>query len=241
MPANWTLIEADENQLEAYIAYPASDGPHPAVIVVQEIWGVNAYIQSVANKLAAQGFVAIAPALFHREGPGTIGLFEETDTAFDRLSRLKDDEILGDLQATVKFLQHLPNVRPERIGIIGFCVGGRIAYSAAANLESLKAAVDFYGGRCFVAFGDGPTPFEQTADIRVPLLGLFGADDQNPSPEDVLRFKNELEFHDKTFEFHSYPGAGHGFNCEERTTYRREAALHAWGKTIDWLTQYLQN
>ena len=116
MPANWTLVEADGDEMEAYMAYPASEGPHPAVIVVQEIWGVNAYIQSVANKLAAQGFVAIAPALFHREGPGTLGLFEETELAFDRLGRLKDEEILTDLRSTVHFLRELPNVRTDRIG-----------------------------------------------------------------------------------------------------------------------------
>lgn len=241
MPANWTMIEADGDEMEAYMAYPASDGPHPAVIVVQEIWGVNAYIQSVANKLAAQGFLAIAPALFHREGPGTLGLFEETETAFDRPSRFTDEQILVDLRSTVHFLQELPNVRTDRIGIIGFCVGGRIAYSAAATLEPLAAAVDFYGGRCFVAFGEGPTPFEQTANIRVPLLGLFGDDDQNPSSDDVRKMRRELERHGKTFEFYSYPGAGHGFNCEERPTYRREAALHAWGKAVDWLNRYLQS
>ena len=241
MPANWTTIERDGNEMEAYMAYPASDGPYPAVIVAQEIWGVNAYIQSVANKLAAQGFLAIVPALFHREGPWTLGLFEETELAFERLGRLKDEDILGDLRAAVHFLQELPNVRTDRIGIIGFCVGGRIAYSAAANVEPLAAAVNFYGGRCFVAFGEGPTPFDQTANIRVPLLGLFGGDDQNPSPDDVQQMRRELEKHGKTYEFHSYPGAGHGFNCEERPTYRREAALHAWGKAIEWFDRYLKD
>lgn len=241
MPANWTMFESDGEEMEAYIAYPASEGPHPAVIVAQEIWGVNAYIQSVANKLAAQGFVAIAPALFHREGPGTVGLFEETELAFDRLSRLTDEEILVDLRSTVHFLQELPNVTTDAIGIIGFCVGGRIAYLAAANLEPLGAAVNFYGGRCFVALGEGPTPFEQTANIHVPLLGLFGDDDQNPSSDDVQKMRRELERTGKTYEFHSYPGAGHGFNCEERPTYRREAALHAWGKTLDWLNQHLRS
>ena len=241
MPANWTTIVTDGEEMEAYVAYPASDGPHPAVIVSQEIWGVNAYIQSVANKLAAQGYLAIAPALFHREGPGTLGLFEETDVAFERLGRLTDDQILADLRATVGFLGEQANVDSSHIGIIGFCVGGRIAYLAAANLEPLAAAVNFYGGRCFVAFGDGQTPFEQTANIRVPLLGLFGKDDPNPSPEDVEKMRLELERHGKTFEFHSYEGAGHGFNCEERPTYRRDSAMDAWGKALGWLGQYLRD
>jgi carboxymethylenebutenolidase len=226
--------------MEAYVASPASDGPHPTVIVVQEIWGVNAYIQSIANRLASNGYVAVAPVLFHREGPGTLGLFEETELAFARLGRLRDDQILEDLHATAGFLQARPDVNGERIGIVGFCVGGRIAYLAAANIQELTAAVDFYGGRCFDSFGDGPTPFDQTASIRVPLLGLFGDDDQNPTPADVARIAAELTRHGKTYEFHAYPGAGHAFNCEERPTYRRESALHAWGKALEWFERFLK-
>ena len=240
MPAKWTTATTDGEDMEVYVASPPSDGPHPAVIVVQEIWGVNAYIQSVANKLAAQGYLAIAPALFHREGPGTLGLFDETDLAFERLGRLRDDQILTDLRSTVRYLQGQPDVTPDRIGIVGFCIGGRISYLAAANIAELTAAVDFYGGRSFVAFGDGPTPFEQTANIQVPLLGLFGEDDQDPSPADVERMRDELERHKKVFEFHTYPGAGHAFNCEERPTYRRESAIHAWSTALDWFAQHLK-
>jgi carboxymethylenebutenolidase len=240
MPAAWTTLTVDDQPMEAYRASPAADGPHPAVIVVQEIWGVNAYIQSVANKLAREGYVAVAPALFHREGPGTLGLFEETELAFGRLGRLTDANILSDLESTVRYLQDQPSVN-DRIGIIGFCVGGRIAYLAAANLPELTTAVDFYGGRAFVALGDGPSPFDQTANIRVPLLGLFGEDDPNPSPEDVAKIRSELDRHGKTYEFHTYPGAGHGFNCEERPTYRRDSALHAWGTAIDWFAKHLKD
>ncbi len=239
MPAQWIDIRVGNDSMETYIAYPPDDAKHPAVIVAQEIWGVNAYIQSITNRLAREGYVAIAPALFHREGPGTIGLFEETDIAFERLGRLRDDQLLEDLRAVESFLQDQSNVVRDSIGIVGFCVGGRISYLAAANLEHLSAAVDFYGGRCFVPFGESPTPFDQTQDIRVPLLGLFGEDDQNPSPEDVARMREELERCAKDFEFHSYAGAGHGFNCEERPTYRREASLDAWARTLDWFERYL--
>jgi carboxymethylenebutenolidase len=239
MPAHWTSVTSDGNPMEAYVASPEGDGPHPAVIVVQEIWGVNAYIQSVANKLAAQGYVAIAPALFHREGPGTLGLFHETELAFERLGRLTDANILTDLAATVAYVQGQPNVN-DKLGIVGFCVGGRISYLAAANIPQLTTAVDFYGGRTFVAFGDTPAPFDQTANIRVPILGLFGEDDPNPSPEDVAKIRSELDRHGMTYEFHTYPGAGHGFNCEERPTYRRDSAIHAWGTAIDWFATHLK-
>ena len=226
--------------MEAYVAVPAGDGLHPAVIVSQEIWGVNAYIQSMANRLAANGYVGIAPALFHREGPGTVGLFEETELAFERLGRYRDDQILADLGATMGYLQGRGDVASDRVGIVGFCVGGRVAYMAAGAVEGIACAVDFYGGRCFVAFGDGASPFDRTADIAAPLLGLFGEDDQNPTPEDVAKLASALDQHGKTYEFHVYPGAGHGFNCEERPTYRREASLHAWGKALEWFERYLK-
>jgi len=88
--------------------------------------------------------------------------------------------------------------------------------------------------------GDGPTPFDLTKDISTPLLGLFGEDDPNPSPEDVAKFAAVLTEHGKTYEFHSYPGAGHGFNCEERSTYRRDASVHAWSKALEWFDRYLK-
>ena len=240
MPAEWTSVTVSGDEMEAYVATPAGDGPHPAVIVAQEIWGVNGYIESIANRLAAAGYVGIAPALFHREGPGTLGLFEEMGPALERLGRQRDDQILADVSASAAYLQAWDDVQTNRIGIVGFCVGGRTAYLAAANLDVVTCAVDFYGGFCFEHFGDGPTPFDQTANIGVPLLGLFGEDDGNPSPADVARMASELEKHGKTFEFHSYPGAGHAFNCEERPTYRRDAALHAWGKTLEWFERYLK-
>jgi len=240
MPAAWTKIAVDGDEMEAYVAVPTGDGPHPAVIVSQEIWGVNAYIQSMVNRLAANGYVGIAPALFHREGPGTVGLFEETELAFERLGRYRDAQILADLGATMGYLQGRGDVASERVGIVGFCVGGRVAYMAAGAVEGIACAVDFYGGRCFVAFGDGPSPFDRTADIAAPLLGLFGEDDQNPTPEDVAKLASALDQHGKTYEFHVYPGAGHGFNCEERPAYRREASLHAWGKALEWFERYLK-
>jgi carboxymethylenebutenolidase len=240
MPANWTTILVDGQPMEAYVASPAGDGPHPAVIIAQEIWGVNGYLQSMANRLAANGIVGVVPALFHREGPGIVGLFEETETAFERLGRYRDDEILADVRATQAYLQARDDVRSDRIGIMGFCVGGRISYMAAAAVDGLACAVDFYGGRTMVAMGDGPTPFDLTKDIKVPVLGLFGDDDPNPSSADVAKIAAALSEHGKTYEFHSYPGAGHGFNCEERPTYRRDASLHAWGKALEWFDKYLK-
>ena len=240
MPMSWVDLDVNGETMEAYLTRPDGPGPFPAVIVVQEIWGVNSHIQSVTGRLPAQGYVGISPALFHREGSYTLTLYEEMDASFANLGRLTDVNILADLRAVIAYLQSLPFVQSDRIGITGFCVGGRISYLAASNLPEIKAAVNFYGGRSLVAFGDGKSPVEQTANITAPILGLFGGDDGNPTPEDVATIEAELKKHSKEYEFHSYPGCGHGFHCDERSSYRREAAMDAWGKAVGWFDKYLK-
>jgi carboxymethylenebutenolidase len=140
----------------------------------------------------------------------------------------------------VRHVKGLPVVRPDRVGITGFCMGGRIAYLMAAVNSDLRAAVVFYGGNIMVPWGEGPTPFEQTEHIRCPVLGLFGEDDQNPSPADVAKLDAELTRLDKVHEFHSYPGAGHAFMNEGRPSYRQQAARDAWSRCIGWFDRHLR-
>jgi carboxymethylenebutenolidase len=171
----------------------------------------------------------------------TIGLYEEIQTAVARMNNCSDEGIVADVQAAVDYLKTQPCVDPERIGIVGFCFGGRVSYLSACAVSGLKAASVFYGGRILQPLNsDGPSPLEQTANCNVPILGLFGEEDQNPSPEDVATIAAELQKHGKTHQFHMYPGCGHGFHCDGRTSYRPEAALDAWGKTLAWFDQYLK-
>jgi carboxymethylenebutenolidase len=111
---------------------------------------------------------------------------------------------------------------------------------AVCNISDLSVSVVFYGGGIGVPLGDGPSPLEQTANIHCPVLGLFGEEDTNPSPEDVSEIDTELTKHGKTHEFHSYAGAGHGFHCEVRDSYRPEAATDAWAKAIAWFDKNLK-
>ena len=241
MPANWVDLSVGGETMEAYLTTPGTDGPHPAVVVIQEIWGVNSHLQSVADRLPSLGYVGIAPAMYHREGRMTIGLHEEFDTALSRMDNCTDANILADVRATVDYLQAQPFVQGNRIGIVGFCFGGRVSYLAACNLADLGASVVFYGGRTMITLGgDGPSPFEQTAGISCPVLGLFGEEDQNPTPADVAQIEAALQQHDKTYQFHMYPGCGHGFHCDARSSYRPEAAKDAWDKAIAWFDQYLK-
>jgi len=241
MPSSWVDMNVGGQTMEGYLTRPAAEGRHPAVVVIQEIWGVNSHIQYVTDRLPAQGYVGLAPALFHREGGMTIGLHEETDAAFAWMGNCTDANIVADVSAAVEYLKSQPFVDPDKIGIVGFCFGGRVAYLGAANVPDIKAAAVFYGGRILQPLGgDGPSPLEQTANISSPVLGLFGEDDQNPTPADVATIDAELTKHGKEHEFHMYPGCGHGFHCNARGSHRPESARDAWGKTIAWFDAHLK-
>ncbi len=240
MPSEWVDIDVGGQSMEGYLTKPTDAGPHPAVIVIQEIWGVNSHIQYVTDRLPSRGYVGLAPAMFHRQGKMIQGLHEEMDAALGWMGNCTDDEIVADVQAAVDFLKAQPNVQSDRIGIVGFCFGGRVSYLAACSVSGLGASVVFYGGRIMVSLGDGPTPLSRTSNINVPVLGLFGEEDQNPTPEDVATISGELTRNNKVHEFHMYPGCGHGFHCNARDSYRPEAARNAWGKAMDWFDQYLK-
>ena len=241
MPPRWVDIDVNGQTMEGYLAQPEADGRHPAVVVIQEIWGVNSHIQFLTDRFPAQGYVGLAPAMFHREGRMTMGLHEEMDAAVARMGRCTDDNIVADVRAAVEYLKGQPFVQPDRIGIVGFCYGGRVSYLAACNITDLKASVVYYGGRILAPLGsDGPSPLDQTSGISCPVLGLFGEDDANPTPADVATIAAELDKHGKTYEFHSYPGCGHGFNCNARTSYRPESARDAWSKAMAWFDTHLK-
>jgi carboxymethylenebutenolidase len=171
----------------------------------------------------------------------TLGLHEEMQSAIDRMGRCTDPNIIADVTAAVEYLKAQPFVQADRIGIVGFCFGGRVAYLAACNLSDIKASVVYYGGRILQPLGsEGPSPLDQTSNIGCPVLGLFGEEDANPTPADVATIEAELQKHGKSYEFHMYPGCGHGFHCDARASYRPEAARDAWGKTIAWFDQHLK-
>lgn len=241
MPASWVNMNVGRQTMEGYLTQPEAPGSYPAVIVVQEIWGVNSHIQAVTERLPAKGYVGLAPAMFHRQGLMTVGLHEEFPTALARLGECTDAGIVEDVQASVDYLKSQDFVRADRIGIVGFCFGGRVAYLAACTVSDLKASVVYYGGRILLPLGgSGPSPLEQTAKITAPVLGLFGAEDQNPTTSDVAKIEAELKRHRKAAEFHTYAGAGHGFHCEARPSYRPEAARDAWDRTLAWFDRYLK-
>jgi len=235
MASRWDTVDTADGRMRCYVSAPPGAGPHPAVVVIQHAGGVDDFIRSMSDRLAAEGFVAVAPDLYHREDPGS------SDDAMTRMGRLRDVNIVSDVNAAVAHAAGLADVSGDRIGITGFCMGGRVAYLMAASSPAIKASVVFYGGNIMVSWGQGPAPFELSSQTGCPLLGLFGEDDPNPNPADVAKIDAELTSLGKEHEFHSYPAAGHGFMNEARPSYREEAARDAWRRCVQWFGRYLKS
>ena len=233
MAGRWDNVTVDGAKMRCYVTIPAGGGPFAAIVVIQHAGGVDEFVQTMTDRIAEAGFVGIAPELYHRDDPSS------SDDALTRMSRLRDANIIADVNATVEHVKSMPEVKPDRIGITGFCMGGRVTYLMAARHPAFGAAVVFYGGNIMVPWGDGPPPFELSDRIGCPVLGLFGEEDGNPNPGDVAKIDAELTRLGKTHEFHSYPGAGHAFMSEGRPSYRAEAAADAWPKCVGWFKQHL--
>jgi carboxymethylenebutenolidase len=232
--SSWQQTESDNNPMRMHFGLPAGSPPFPAIIVIQHQGGVDQFMEQMTIRLGDAGYVAAAPDLYHRDGPDC------KDDIVTRRSRLGDRRIINDVNACVSFLQRHNSVDRNRIGMIGFCMGGRIVYLMAAANPAFKAAVAYYPGNTFRAWGrDLASPFERTAEIHCPFQGHFGDDDKNPSPEDRAKLDAELTQFNKPHEFFSYPGAGHGFMDNTKESYRRDADLASWPRTLDFLSRHL--
>jgi carboxymethylenebutenolidase len=215
--------------ISGYFARPLGLGPYPNVIVVHHMPGWDDATKAIAQKFAFYGYNAICPNLYHREGPG-----EPDDVAAVARAAggVPDDRFIGDMRGAMDYLRALPYSN-GKIGMIGFCSGGRQTYLAACRIAELDAAVDCWGGRV-IASTDQLTdrqpvaPIDYTAQMNCPLLGIFGNDDQSPTPEDVNKTEEDLKKHGKDYEFHRYDGAGHGFFAVDRPGYRPVQATEAW-------------
>jgi carboxymethylenebutenolidase len=235
-----TLHGAHGDMINAYFARPLGPGPHPAVILIHHLPGWDEWYREVTRKFAHHGYAALSPNLYCREGHGTP---EDVAAMVRGAGGVPDDQVVGDVAGALAYLRSLPYVN-ERVGVFGTCSGGRHAYLAACRVPGFATAVDCWGGRVVM----GPeeltpkqpaAPLDYTADLSCPLLGLFGADDRSPSPEQVARHEEELKKYGKVYEFHRYPGAGHGFFYYDRPNYRQEQAVDGWNKVFAFLGKYL--
>jgi carboxymethylenebutenolidase len=226
--------------IPAYLARPLGDGPYPGVVVIHHMPGYDASTKEITRTFAVHGYTALCPNLHHREAPGASPA--EASRAVREAGGVPDERCVGDVDAAARHLRDLPSSN-GRVGVIGYCSGGRQAYLVACTL-AFDAAADCYGGGV-VASADQLTerapvaPIDLTANLSCPLLGLFGAEDKRPSPADVAAIEAEIARHGKTHEFHTYPDAGHAFFSVDRPFYRVEAALDGWQRIWDFFGRYL--
>lgn len=231
----WEHLQVNGQAMDAFTARPETDGPFPAVVVAQHGYGVDTFVQEMTRQVAAAGYVGIAPDLYHRHGP------DASEDVRARVSRLRDAEVIADVNAAVAFLQRQNAVLADFIGVMGFCMGGRVVYLMAEVNRVFRAAISFYGGNTMVPWGEGPSPFDRLSDIGCPLLGFFGGKDTNPSPEDREKLDTELTRLGKAHRFHVYEGAGHGYmDFTNPSRYHAGAAKGSWPITLEFLAQHLQ-
>jgi carboxymethylenebutenolidase len=229
------------DQIDAYLARPFGGGPHPGVVVIHHMPGWDGPAKEITRRFAHHGFVAICPNLHFREGKATP---EENSASVRAAGGMPDDRTMGDVQGAIDYLRSLPYSN-DRVGIIGYCSGGRQAYLAACTLRGIDATVDCYGGGV-VAKPEELTPrqpkapIDFTKDMQGPLLGLFGIEDARPSPQDVATTEVALKQWRKAYEFHTYENAGHAFFAVDRPQYRVHAAVDGWKKILAWFDKHLR-
>jgi carboxymethylenebutenolidase len=231
-------LRTGEGEMKCHQAQPRGQGKFPAVIVIMEAFGLNDHIKDVTERIAAEGYVAVAPDLYYRESPNVVG-YNQLQEAIGLMQRLDADKVVVDLQSVITHLKTQTFVIGDRIGITGFCMGGTIAFMSACKFPTdIKAAVPFYGGSIA---NDAPTaPLNAAGDLQAPILCFFGEKDPYIPLSQVKKIEDRLRTLGKSFEVKVYANADHGFFCDERASYHPEAAQDAWEKTKSWFAKYLQ-
>jgi carboxymethylenebutenolidase len=231
---------ADGTPIPVYEAYPAQAGEFPVVLVISEVWGLHEYIRDVTRRFAKEGYYAVAPELFSREG----GLAQVTDIqkVLGVVFNTPLKRLVGDLKAAADYARKQPAARSGGIGVTGFCWGGQMALTFPAFYKDTKAAVAWYGALAR-AHKDEPKPvtaLDVAAQVPCPVLLLYGAADQGIPVADVDKMEAALKAAGRPVEKHVYPDAPHGFHADYRPSYRAEIAKDAWGKCLAWFQKYVK-
>jgi carboxymethylenebutenolidase len=215
-----------KDTISAFLAVPDKPGQHPALIVIHEWWGLNDWVKEQTEKLAAQGYVALAVDLYRGK------VAADASEAHELMRGLPQDRAIRDLQAAFAYLGARKDVRADRIGSIGWCMGGGLSLQLAIHQPHLAA--------CVVNYGSLPTDPNDIQQIIAPVLGNFGAEDRGITPADVIAFEKTMKGLNRRVDFKVYDGAGHAFENPNNTTgYRPEAAADAWSRTLEFLRKAL--
>lgn len=212
-------LDVDGRSTRGYLAMPEGDGPFPGVVIIQEWWGLNDNIRDIVDRFAKEGFVALAPDLYFGETA------YEPDDARKLAMAMAYPDALNVIQSGINFLLALDQVAPKKVGVVGFCMGGGLAWHGAAKLEGIGAAAPCYGG------GPDLTP-EEAANIRVPVLAIYGENDRGVSPEVARKRATLMEEAGVQHEMVIYPEAEHAFMNDQRPVYNPEAAEDAFRRIV---------
>ncbi len=212
-------------QLPGYLAHPSGNGPFPAIVAIQEWWGLVPHMREVAERFAAEGFICLVPDLYHGQSAA------EPDEARKLAMALDRDRAIQEISAAIDFLSTREDVAPKQIGVVGWCMGGGLALSTSATDDQVGATVCFYGR---------PLEAHDTPKIQSPVLGLYGELDGGIPVSMVQDFEKELERNVIEHDIHIYAGAQHAFFNDTRPqAFHSEAAEDAWQKTLAWFRKYL--
>jgi carboxymethylenebutenolidase len=229
---NVALKVADGTPMNAYVATPEGNAKAPALLVFQEAFGVNAHIRDIADRFARQGYVAIAPELFHRTGAGFEGQYSNFPACMPHMQALSPEGLIADARAAFDWLQKNPRVLPNSTASIGFCMGGRVSFLANSEIP-LKAAVSFYGG------GIVPALLPRASEQNGPILFFWGALDSHIPKEHPRAIVDAMQEAKKLYVNVEFSDADHGFFCDARPSYKETAAKQAWELTLEFLATYV--
>lgn len=224
----------------AYFSRPLGEGPFPGVILIPHMPGWDEFYREATRRFSQHGYLAICPDIYSRFGHGTP---EEVSSKVRSEGGVPDDSVVADCEGANEYLKSQPYSN-NKVGIIGTCSGGRHAFLVACRASGIDAAVNCWGGRV-VASKEELTPsnpvaaIDYTEQLDCPLLGIFGNDDRNPTPEHVDRLEEELKKYGKNYTFHRYDGAGHGFWYYHTEMYRPKQTMDSWNKIFEFFGEHL--
>jgi carboxymethylenebutenolidase len=237
LTAGEVQVKAKDRDIPAYRAMPDKGGPFPTVLVVQEVFGVHEHIKDVCRRFAKSGYFAIAPELYVRQGDPT-KYTEIPKLVSELVAKVPDEQVMSDLDAAVTYAKGSGKADTAKLAVTGFCWGGRIVWLYAAHNPGLKAAAAWYGPIDRQRTELQPKyPIDLAADLKAPVLGLYGAADQAIPVDTVEKMGAACKAAGKTCEFKVYPDTPHGFNADYRPSYRAEAAKDGWEKMLAWFKQ----
>ncbi len=238
LTAGEVKIPVADGEIPAYRAMPAKDGKFPVVLVVQEIFGVHEHIKDVCRRFAKEGYLAIAPELYARQGDAS--KYTDWKQLYGEIvMKVPDAQVMSDLDAAVAWAGKSGAGDTSRVGITGFCWGGRIVWLYSAHSSTLKAGVAWYGRLSGEATPLQPKyPLDLVADLKAPVLGLYGGQDQGIPLADVEKMRAALAAAKNPSEIIVYPDAGHAFNADYRPSYNAEAAKDGWRRCLEWFRKY---